>query len=153
LSSFLNSDDAHITLTESLIRHLSPDSLSIMEFRSELDVTIAEKLLHFPMLGTYIEDKWNISFRQELNMTSDSWLFHKEHELSMLPLYEGKMIHQFTHEAANPRYWLKEEEARKVISRTEIKTGQVLDYERYRLGFRDVAASTNERTMIMTVLP
>jgi hypothetical protein len=31
--------------------------------------------------------------------------------------------------------------------------GQVLDYQRYRLAFRDVAASTNERTMIATVLP
>jgi hypothetical protein len=28
-----------------------------------------------------------------------------------------------------------------------------LDYESYRLGFRDVTASTNERTMIVTILP
>jgi hypothetical protein len=31
--------------------------------------------------------------------------------------------------------------------------GQKLDYQGYRLGFRDIASSTNERTMIATILP
>jgi hypothetical protein len=63
------------------------------------------------------------------------------------------MIHQFDHQWAQPRYWLDETEARKVLLRKIKGSRQDLDYQTYRLGFRDIAASTNERTMIMTVLP
>jgi hypothetical protein len=31
--------------------------------------------------------------------------------------------------------------------------GKKLDYQLYRLGFRDIASSTNERTMICTIIP
>jgi len=85
-------------------------------------------------------------------------------------LYEGKMIHQFTHQWGQPKYWLDEGEAKaellssrlksiKKLIKTyglnnEIDPNEVcLDYQAYRLAFRDVAASTNERTVIMTVLP
>ncbi len=39
------------------------------------------------------------------------------------------------------------------LLRKQEKSGQRLDYQRYRLVFRDVASSTNERTLIATVLP
>ncbi|EIJ43378.1 hypothetical protein BegalDRAFT_2535, partial [Beggiatoa alba B18LD] len=64
-----------------------------------------------------------------------------------------KMIHQFTHLWGEPRYWVDEQEARKVLLGKETDTGQKLDYQGFRIGFRDVASSTNERTMIATVLP
>jgi hypothetical protein len=35
-----------------LIKRLSPDSHSVMEFKSELDVHIAEKMLKFPTTGS-----------------------------------------------------------------------------------------------------
>lgn len=38
-------------LSVELIRRLSPDSHSVMEFKSDLDVQIAEKMLRFPLLG------------------------------------------------------------------------------------------------------
>jgi hypothetical protein len=144
-----------IEMDVALVRRLSPDSLSLMEFASTLDITIAEKLLYFPLLGADISSKWNIAFRQELNMTSDSRLFHQKGSPGMLPLYEGKMIHQFTHQWENTqaRYWIDEEEGRAALLGKTKDVGQKLDYQQYRLGFRDVAASTNERTMIMTVLP
>jgi hypothetical protein len=102
-------------------------------------------------------------------MTDDAALFHKQRGAGMLPLYEGKMIHQFTHRWGEPRYWLREKEAASVLLGWRRRAIQqfvkklnldwndeeevCLDYKSYRLGFRDVAASTNERTMIMTVLP
>jgi hypothetical protein len=50
------------------------------------------------------------------------------------------MIHQFTHKLALPRYWIGEKEGRSaLIKRGESDKGQELDYQRYRLGFRDVA--------------
>jgi hypothetical protein len=80
-------------------------------------------------------------------------LFKTEPGKGRLPLYEGKMIHQFNHKFAEPRYWVEEEEGRKaVLGKNGVDKGQILDYQCYRLGFRDIASSTNERTMIATVV-
>ncbi|MGB6299551.1 MAG: DNA methyltransferase [Rivularia sp. (in: cyanobacteria)] len=137
-----------------MVRKLSPDSLSVMEFKNEVDIRIAQKMLKFPLLGEKIDGKWNLSLKQEFNMTSDSHLFQQQPGKGKLPLYEGKMIHQFTHKYAQSRYWVDEKEGRKaVLGRKGTENGQKLDYQGYRLGFRDVASSTNERTMISTIIP
>lgn len=86
-------------------------------------------------------------------MTNDSHLFKQQPGEGWLPLYEGKMIHQFTHQYAEPRYWVDEDEGRKVVLGRNEDMGQELDYQSCRLGFRDVASSTNERTMISGVVP
>ncbi|WP_333044692.1 hypothetical protein [Microcoleus sp. S13C4] len=71
----------------------------------------------------------------------------------MLALYEGKMIHQFTHLYAEPRYWVDEKEARKaLLGRNGIDNGQNFDYQCYRFGYRAIARSTDSRTLIGTIL-
>ncbi|MBB1127474.1 hypothetical protein, partial [Thiospirillum jenense] len=65
----------------------------------------------------------------------------------------GKMIHQFTHQWAQPKYWLDEAEVRlKLIGRGEDR-GQRLAYQEYRMVHRRIASSTNERTTIACVSP
>ncbi len=123
-----------------------------MEFKSVMDVQIAEKMVRFPLLGERLDGVWNVSFSQELNMTTDSDLFKTEPGPGRLPLYEGKMIWQFDHKLAPPRYWVDEKEGRKRILGREKDIGQRLDYQDYRLGFRAVGRSTDQRTMIATVL-
>jgi len=151
LRSFPDDDCIHISVD--LIKRLSPDSISVMEFKSELDIFIAEKMSRFPLLGEEIQDKWNLKLTNEFHMTNDSHLFKTELGKGRLPLYEGKMIHQFNHNWGEPKYWLDEKEARQaLLKRGEIDNGQKLYYECYRLGFRDIASSTNERTMISTML-
>ncbi|WP_199291251.1 DNA methyltransferase [Sphaerospermopsis sp. FACHB-1094] len=146
-------DDDCINMSVDLIKRLSPDSISIMEFKTDLDIVIAEKMSRFPLLGEEIQDKWNLKLTQEFNMTTDSYLFKTEPGKGRLPLYEGKMIHQFNHKFAEPRYWIDEVEGRKaVLGKNGIDKGQVLDYQCYRLGFRDVARNTDIRTMIATVV-
>src|SRR5690606_37902589 len=85
-----------------LIERLSPDSLSIMEFKNDQDVQIAEKMLRFPLLGERLDDTWNLELTREFDMTNDSDLFETEPGSGRLPLYEGKMIHQFTHQWGDP---------------------------------------------------
>ncbi|MFM6504879.1 MAG: Eco57I restriction-modification methylase domain-containing protein [Dolichospermum sp.] len=151
LNSFPDDDCIHISVD--LIKRLSPDSISVMEFKSDLDIFIAEKMSRFPLLGEEIQDKWNLKLTQEFNMTNDSHLFKTEPGKGRLPLYEGKMIHQFTHKFAEPRYWVEEEEGRKaVLGKNGVDKGQILDYQCYRLGFRDIARNTDIRTMIATVV-
>ncbi len=143
-----------LTMQVELVKRLSPDSMSIMEFQSEQDVKIAEKMLEFPLLGEKLENTWNLKLTNEFHMTNDSHLFKTSSGAGRLPLFEGKMIHQFTHTWGEPKYWLDEKEARvDLIGTRNEDVGQILEYQQYRLGFRDIASSTNERTMIMTVLP
>ena len=126
---------------------------------------------------------WHLSFTQGLfNMASDSGLFESRRELEragwaltgnafarsdelMLPLYEGKMVHHFDHRWAScnagqfddvrtsaksdpnwlplPRYWVPsaEVDARVGLSRKSL------------LGFRRIARTTDERTVIAAAIP
>jgi len=154
LEYFLHASNEHIVMSIPFVRRSSPDSLSIMEFKSGVDVQISEKMLQFPLLGEDIPGAWSIKLNREFDMTNDFKLFRNEPRSGRLPLYEGKMIWQFRADYAEPRYWVDENEGRKAVLgvRGEDK-GQNLDYQTYRLGFRDVAASTNERTLIASIIP
>ncbi|WP_415791733.1 helix-turn-helix domain-containing protein [Deinococcus saxicola] len=142
-----------ISISIDLVKRLSPDSLSVMEFQSQLDAEIAEKMLRFPLLGEHLEGVWNLKLSSEFHMTSDSYLFKTFLAPGYLPLFEGKMIHQFQHDFAKPRYWVNEREGRKGVLGRQRDEGLRLDYQGYRMAFRDVANNTNIRTLISTVLP
>ncbi|BAZ81606.1 Eco57I restriction-modification methylase domain-containing protein [Sphaerospermopsis kisseleviana CS-549] len=152
LNSFPGDDC--INMSVDLIKRLSPDSISIMEFKTDLDIFIAEKMSRFPLLGEEIQDTWNLKLTAEFHMTNDSHLFKTEPGKGRLPLYEGKMIHQFNHKFAEPRYWVDEVEGRKaVLGKNGIDKGQVLDYQCYRFAYRAIARNTDSRTFIGSILP
>lgn len=170
LANFLQNESNFLTISVDLVRKLSPDSNSVMEFKAETDIRIAEKMLKYPLLGEHQKDSWNLRLCQELNMTTDSHLFKTQPGKERLPLWEGKQFHQFDANFAEPRYWLDEKTARselisprvKAVRRELEKFGVAdepdpecirLNYDSYRMAFRDVTASTNERTVIATVLP
>lgn len=155
IGRFLNSSTAHIEIDVDLLRQLSPDALSVMEFRKDADVLIARKLLQHPKLGLLIPGKWNLRLTAEFHMTSDSDLFKPSPAASRLPLYEGKMIHQFTHRWEDKvRYTIDEKAARKrILGQNDSDTGQVLDYERFRLGLRAIGRTTDSRTLIVGPIP
>ncbi len=136
------------------IRRLSPESHSMMEFKSEKDLSIVEKLSLFPTLGEKIEATWNLSLGSEFHMTGDKSLFKSAPGRNRLRLYEGKMIWQFDCLYANPTRWVEEKEGREsIIGKREQDAGQELDYQRFRLAFRSTGENTNERNLIATVLP
>jgi hypothetical protein len=153
LDNFLHSPNQHIEIPVSLVRRLSPDSLSVMEFRSETDVKIAEKMLRWPLLGEDIEEKWKLSLTAEFHMTNDSYLFKTSLGKNRLSLYEGKMIHQFDHSFGTPRYWVDEKEGRAALTGRHEDTGQIFDYQTYRLGFRAIARTSDSRTIIVGPIP
>ena len=152
LELFPNHEDLLINIE--LVRRLSPDSLSVMEFRCERDITIANKMFQFPLLGEKINGKWNLRLTGEFHMTNDSYLFKQQPDKGRLPLYEGKMIHQFTHLFAEPKYWVDEKEARQaLLGRKGIDEGQKLDYQNYRFAYRAIARNTDARSLIGTLIP
>jgi hypothetical protein len=146
--------DNSVSLNVELIRRLSPDSLSLMEFKSEMDVRIALKMLRFPPLGENFLDQWNLTLNSEFHMTGDSGLFKTSEGAGRLPLYEGKMVHQFTHRLARPRYWIDESEGAGILNGRNGKGPRGKpDYQTYRLAFRDVARNTDYRTMLACIIP
>ena len=125
-----------------------------MEFKNEIDVQIAEKMLVLPLLGDVLPDKWNLRLTAEFHMTNDSHLFKTKPSNNMLPLYEGKMIWQFDHQYSEPRFWIDENEGRTaLIKHNECDNGQLINYQQHRLGFRSAGENTNERNFISTILP
>ncbi|MGB8346710.1 MAG: N-6 DNA methylase [Ktedonobacteraceae bacterium] len=189
LPEYLTESDQVMHVPQTLVERFSPDTLSIMEFRSQRDVDIVEHIYgDWPLLGGKIDGAWSIALSREFDMTNDRYLFN-ENSIGW-PLYEGKMMHQYTHQFAEPRYWVdptkgQEELARRAIQHVEEALDALLparlknttrqqriaallkahrrgpltaddvrtDAEAPRLVFRRVASSTNERTLIASVLP
>ena len=84
------------------IATLSPSQLALQEVRDKKDLEILAKCYaSFKPLSL----EW-LDFRRELDMTNDKDLFIESFSDDLLPLYEGKMIHQFNAEFSEPTYFL-----------------------------------------------
>jgi len=139
-------DDNALKMSVKQVKKFSPDTLSVMEFKSQRDIDIATRIYgDWPLLGDKLEDTWNVKFRSELHMTNDSHLFKSAP--TDCPLYEGKMIWLFDSHFESPRYWVDRDEVEEALGQN------AWEGNHYKVGFRNVAASTNERTLICGVAP
>lgn len=147
-------NEESVLIDVDLVERSSPSSLTVTEFKTALDARVVKKMLRFPMLGEILAGAWNVKLYREFDMAKNRDLFHTEPSKSRLPLYQGRMIWQFRHGYAPPNYWIDEVAGRKrVLGRKGVDLGQTLDYQTYRLAIRKLASSTNERTLISTVIP
>ena len=154
-----------------LVGKISPYVMGITEFRSSADIRLMSKIR-----GNYkLLKETGIVLRSELHETNDKDIF-SDNQIGLI-LYEGKMIHQYNPHFSNNRYFVEENLGRqRLISRTANRILDRLkglginadrsmiedrlmdktlnmDYECERLVFRDVASSTNERTLISCIVP
>jgi len=135
-------------LSVDFIKKSSPTSWNVLEIKSKKDYEIMQKLLQQPQIGKKNEDTWNIEMQSGFHMTNDAHLFHES--LTGVPLLEGKNIHQFTHQ------WKEAPVARYKVYEKDVKDNLREDktyYTRYWLAYRLIASSTNERTLICTIVP
>ncbi len=154
LETFLHDERQHVQIPIAMVRRFSPHTTSVMEFRGASDMDIATKLYRYAPLGKEQVGKWNIRFTNEFHMTQDGRrLFDKSPGGDRLPLIEGKSFEQYDADFGVPRFWVSERRGRERLLRNTPDNGQLLDYQLYRLAYRDVASSTNKRTMICTILP
>jgi type II restriction/modification system DNA methylase subunit YeeA len=162
----LDDEERHIPYPLTTLKHLSPEQWAMMELRDRKDLKILDKCY---AAFKPLQEDW-LDFRNDLHMTNDKDLFLEQPSENLLPLYEGKMIWQYSHALAKPQYWLNpenfdERQSSKEIYRMAqdlgIKRGEAAkhesaircDREFFRLGFRDIASDTNERTLIFALLP
>ncbi len=163
---FANLESTTLELRVADIRRFSPDSLSLMEFKSQREVDIAAAIYDgHPLLGEEVKDVWNVGLTTEFHMTNDSRYLHDETWLNKngflqqadqtwvspdgtkyLPLFEGKMIHQFTADFAPAKSWIEAKTGYEKLQRTS-------SISRNRAGFRGVARSTDARTLIAAMIP
>ena len=141
------------------IRRFSNGALSLMEFHSQEHVDVATNIYgDHPLLTERQKAGWNAVLSQEYNMTSDRGLFNQDED--GYPLYEGKMVAAFDHQYAKPSFWMKADIARskeltsywRELRRRRRKPDH-LDHEMYRVAYRRIASSTNERAFLSAVLP
>lgn len=142
LQRFPSSDSLKISVD--LVRKLSPDSLSVMEFKNNVDVRIAKKMLKFPLLGQWSNGR-PLEFSREFMSTDDHYRFNKN--ANGLIVYEGKMFEQFNPTFEKPQWWMSLEELKETHFH---KRG---DWQHYRFAIRRIASSTNMRTLIATLIP
>jgi hypothetical protein len=158
--------ERHVPYPLATLKALSPEYWALMELRNAIDLPILQKCY-----GAYaaLSPAW-LDFRRELHMTWDKDLFIENEAPGLLPLFEGKMIWQYSHKFDTPQYWLdaaafderlKSKELHRMAQDLGVPKAEVAKYEtaiRYdrefvRLGFRTVARDTDERTLIFALFP
>lgn len=162
----LDRTERHVSYPLTLLKALSPKQWAFMELRDRADLPILQKCYDaFAALST----GW-LDFRNELHMTNDKDLFVESLAPDLLPLFEGKMIWQFNHRFEKAQYWLDQpsfdqrlhsKELHRMAQDLGVPKAQVTqhhaairyDREFFRIGFRDIASDTNERTLIFAMLP
>lgn len=192
--SELADPERRFTLSPDDISLLNPNTKTAPVFRWRADAELTAKIYRqVPVLVREDDpdgNPWGISFSRMFDMTNDSGLFRTAVELEAfgaqldgnvwrkgaevwLPLYEGKMVHQFNHRFGDyalakltgkevrqiptptdlqlsdptyqvqPRYW---------VTATEVEQARSSS-SRWLLGFRDIASALDERTVIATAIP
>lgn len=162
----LQRPETHVPYPLATVKALSPEQWALMELRDGTDLPILEKCYQaFPALSA----DW-LDFRRELDMTNDKDLFVEQAAPGLLPLFEGKMIWQYSHVFEKPQYWLDPEafderlrskELHRMAQDLGVPKAEVAKYsgavrfdrEFVRLGYRAIASDTNERTLIFGLLP
>jgi hypothetical protein len=171
---------AHTTpLAVSLVRTLAPDTMAIPDIREQAMLSLVAAIYgeHHLLYDEVPARGWIGVHAREFNIEEDREFF--ERQRSGTPLREGKHIHQFMADYSEPTYRLNPEGDEELIRRERRRAGyrgQLLagilrsrgerrllepnrrsalevPMDQYRLGFRDVASATNERTLIAAIIP
>lgn len=149
-----------------LVKEFSPDAIAIMELGNQHDIDIAAKMYHWPAFGDQTAGPPTRVYMREIDMGNDRDLFSEDP--SGVPLYEGRMVDQFDHRAkgyrsgrgraadwedlpfSNPN---KSTQSQWHIAHAIVPDKCRERIQRFRLGFCDVASPTNERTLVVALIP
>ena len=156
----------HIAYPLPTVKMLSPEQWALMELRNGVDLPILQKC-HGAFAA--LSPIW-LDFRREMDSTNDKKLFLEQFAPGLLPLWEGKMIWQYSHVFEKPQYWLDPVAFDQCLHSKELfRMAQDLgvskeavaqhaahvNYDRshIRLCYRKIARDTDERTLIFSLLP
>ena len=136
--------DKIMTYTQAFLDLSGGSGLTPLELRGKTDLQIAETFFALPgRLKTWCLGR-HIRFGCDLHMTADAGCFQPRGAAPII-VHEGKTFHQYTDIwDAKPRY---------SVTRDALKPPIADATRHYRLVFRDIARSNDERTMIACIAP
>lgn len=165
------------------VRAFSPKSLSVLEIRDERDLAVLTKIYaNSVLLGDDGPDGWGIRYATEFHMTNDSKLFIPRDKAEaagyradqygrwigkdgdvLLPLYQGAMVHQHDYafkgwlsvDGKAPKWTPTSWPEKRIVPKLLVAARDYIGKDRspFRVGFRDIARGTDQRTMIAAFLP
>jgi hypothetical protein len=125
----------------SLLEACSGPGLAVPELACGRDREILARTISVaPALAS--EDGWGLHFGRELNATDDRRLFAS----TGMPVLEGKLIEPFAVHVERARQFIDPLVASRIL-------GGRARFDRPRLGYREVASSTNRLTLIAAIIP
>jgi len=93
-----NIDERLTHMPRDLLIKYSHESQIIPLISSEQQLAAIKKILQHPRIGDEVDDSWFASlYMKELDRSTDSDRFVEDREEGDYPIYEGKNMHQFTH--------------------------------------------------------
>lgn len=180
----LDDPHRHVLLSKDDIIKFNPNTKTLVLIRTDKDLEILRKLYDITTVFKREEGKvtennlWSFKSSTMFNLSTDSGLFQssKDGMVDPVPLYEGKMIHQFDDRWATfenpekndeprdvtlaekqlsdfcpkPQFWVEHED---VLKKFLDKNGEAWWQQPWMLGFRDITRPTDQRTLICSVLP
>jgi len=178
LDHLLDLDSRTLPIPRATLAALAPETLAIPDTRDRALLDLLTAIYdHWPLLlEPMIAGAWSIDWGRELDVHDDRHLFAAD--ATGLPLLEGKNIHQYVHDFAEPTYRLKEGTGERALvervrKRAKKKPGQFrrgtgerwlmapgprsgvleLPVDHYRPCYREIARGTDERTVIAAIVP
>jgi hypothetical protein len=154
-----------VRLGRSELRRLRPD-LTVPEVRTAAEWRLFRHMAAAGAPLGALDTEWPLDITRELDMTNDRGLLQRNPGPTMLPLIEGRMIHQFR--SAHKVYisgsgrgalWRVTDPAENRIvpqfgvDPERLGTSLRLRTSLERVGFCDIAGQTNERTMLAARIP
>ncbi|OFW59092.1 MAG: hypothetical protein A2133_12150 [Actinobacteria bacterium RBG_16_64_13] len=153
------------------IKALAPATWSFPELQTALDAEIAAHCVATVPALNLDERGWGLKYCAELHADRDAWRFKDEEFLrrrgarreglrwidpegfEWWPLVEGALFYhlEFPAEGREPTKWVSGLEVAAIEGRKNTDGSSVMEH--YRVAWRDVARSVDERSAIATVLP
>jgi len=146
----LEDPDRIMVYDRELIASTGGECETFLELRGRADLAVARRLfVGRPDMRAWMTDR-HVRFGREAHMTDDSHRFTpigRVRDGEALPLHEGKTFHQYTDRwKTEPRYAIR-------LDAMGDKPRWLRASTHYRLVFREISRSTDERTMIAAIIP
>ena len=140
-----------MTCSAQVIKRISPDDLIIPEVSAKA-YALLEKLSACPVVGDTSRDGWQVALARGFDTTNDSDLLEETGQ--GWPSLKGRNMHQFNHAFAAPDFTIDKLKGLRRLEKKKVYGGRCRDFhESCMIVFRDVARSTDMRTVIASIVP
>jgi hypothetical protein len=146
----LNDPDRIMRYDRDFLAATGGECETFLELRGQADLRVARHMfVDYPDTRAWLSAR-HVAFGREAHMTDDSHRFTPIARIAAgeaLPLHEGKTFHQYTDRwKSEPRYAIR-------LDAMRDKPSWLRAAGHYRLAFREISRSTDERTMIAAIIP